>query len=169
MRTVETLLLRRSGSRPVITGRAMQRARATGIEQRMRSRMSCSSFRRLVFFRRTASSRCIAPQGTILNLLRWKRWMMTGMATAAMPAIRAALRKVMGLPSHPQREVLGQRLRVGLVRHHRDQVDLVAVAALLELRAELLEVLQVGRAQVVRVHQVLLPVGLEAVEAGPLA
>src|SRR6185295_5473795 len=143
MRTVETLLFLSSGSRPVITGRAMQRASATGIEQRIRSRMSCSSFSRFVFLRSTASSRCIAPQGTILNLLRWKRWMMTGMATAAMPAIRAALRKVMGLAPHPQREILGERLGVGLVRHHRDQVDLVPVAALLELGAELLEVLQV--------------------------
>jgi hypothetical protein len=74
----------------------MQSARATGIEQRMRSRISCSRRSRLVFLRSTASSRCIAPQGTILNLLRWKRWMMIGMATAAIPAIKAALRNVMG-------------------------------------------------------------------------
>src|SRR5450631_2111997 len=161
MMTVETLLFRSSGSSPVITGRAMHRARATGIEQRMRSRMSCSSLSRFVFLRSTASSRCIAPQGTILNLLRWKRWMMMGMATAAMPAIRAALRKVMGLSPHPEREILGERFGVGLVRHHGNKVDLVPVAALLELGAEFLEVLQVGGPQVVRIHEVLLPVGLE--------
>src|SRR5262249_20329581 len=144
--------------------------------------------------------------GTILNLLRWKRWMMIGIATAAIPAIRAAFRNVMLPPSrrrksktenrkskssppggeggirirfsvfdfrfsasspHPEGEVLGQSFRVRLIRHHRHQVDAVAVAAVLELRAPLLEVFQIGGPQVVRVDEVLLPVHLQAVEAGP--
>src|SRR5688500_2781495 len=45
-----------------------------------------------------------------------------------------------------QRQVLGERVGVGLVRHHGDQVDPVAVAALLELRAEAVEVLEIRRA-----------------------
>src|SRR5947207_3321747 len=146
----------------------MQIARKTGIAQRRRRRISCSSLRRRVFFRSTASRRCIAPQGTMRNRLLWNRWMTMGIDTAAIPASRTAFRNST-LPPHSQGEVLRERLRVGAVGRHRHEVDAVAVAALLELGAEALEVLKIGRTQMVGIDQMLLAVDLQAVEARPLA